>query len=71
MFHLSESRITKLLTKPTKEKEKEKENEEGNIYQKIVPSKVLVDQKGWKVSLFKGMYVARLPTFNLSNLVEG
>jgi hypothetical protein len=56
---LLEISITKLLAKPTKEKEREKE---GAIYWKIAPLKALVDREGWKVSLFKGIYVARLST---------
>ncbi len=63
MFQLSKSSITKIPTKPTKEKEKEKEREkEVAIYQKIVPLEALVNQEGWKVSFLKGMYVAWLST---------
>jgi hypothetical protein len=63
MFHLSELKITKLSTKLTKEKEKENEREkEVTIYQKIVLLEALINWEGWKVSLFKGTYVARLPT---------
>jgi hypothetical protein len=47
MFQLSKSSITKIPTKPTKEKEKEKEREkEVAIYQKIVPLEALVNQEG-------------------------
>jgi hypothetical protein len=28
--------------------------------QKIAPPKVLVDSEGWKVSMFKGMYITRM-----------
>jgi hypothetical protein len=52
---LPETGFDKLLTKPTKEKEKE-----ATIYRKIAPPKALVDREGWKVSLLKGMYIARL-----------
>jgi hypothetical protein len=31
-------------------------------YWKIVSLETLIDRKGWKVSLLKGMYVAKLPT---------
>jgi hypothetical protein len=37
----------------------EREKEVG-INQKIVPLKTFVDRKGWKVSLFNGLYVVRL-----------
>jgi hypothetical protein len=37
----------------------EREKEVG-IYQKIVPPKTLVNREVWKVSLLRGMYVARL-----------
>jgi hypothetical protein len=57
MFKLSKIGISKLLAKPTKEKEQEKE---VVAYRKNVPSKALVDQEGWKVSLLKGMYAIRL-----------
>lgn len=30
---------------------------------KIAPPKVLVDKEGWKVSMLKGIYVARISTF--------
>ncbi len=57
MFKLPKIGIKNLPPKLTKEKEK---INEVIIYQKIVPWKALVDQKGWKVSLLKGMYVVRL-----------
>ncbi len=57
MLNLLEIGITKLLAKPTKEKERENE---VAIYWKIAPLKALVDREGWKVSLFKGIYVVRL-----------
>jgi len=59
MLKLLETNINKLPAKPTKEKEKEKE---AIIYRKIAPLKTLVNQEGQKVSLLKGMYVAKLPT---------
>jgi len=31
-------------------------------FQKIAPPKILVDREGWKMSMFKGMYIARMPT---------
>jgi hypothetical protein len=40
MFKLSNVPVSKLSTKPTKEKEKEKE---AVVYRKIIPSKTLVD----------------------------
>ncbi len=53
MFKLPELRINKLPPKSTKEKEKEKKT---TNYQKIIPPKALIDQEGWKVSFFHGMY---------------
>jgi len=41
-------------SRPTKKKRKK------NQSFKITPSKALIDQEGWKVSLLKGMYVAKL-----------
>jgi len=61
MLNLPKMGITKLLTKPAKEKDKERKKErEATIYQKITSPKALVNRDGWKVSLFKGMYVVRL-----------
>jgi len=55
MLCLSQSSITKLLVKP------QKEEKEATIYRKITPLEALVDWEGWKVYIFKCMYVARLP----------
>jgi len=38
-----------------------KKQKELNL-EKIVPLKVLVDNERWKVFVFKGMYIARMPT---------
>jgi hypothetical protein len=63
MFNLLKISITKLLTKPIKEKDKEREREkEAAIYWKISSPEALVDRQGWKVSLLKGMYATRLPS---------
>jgi len=59
MLNLPKINISKLLAKLTKEKEREKE---VAIFKKIVPLEAFVDWEGWKVSLLKGMYVARLLT---------
>ncbi len=61
MFNLPKSNIANLPTKPIKEKDKEREREKkAAIYQKIASLEALIDQEGWKVSLLKGMYVAKL-----------
>ncbi len=57
MFNLPKINMGKLPSKPTKEKEKEKE---AVVYRKIIPLEALIDREGWKVSLLKGMYAARL-----------
>jgi hypothetical protein len=33
-------------------------------FQKITPVEALVESKGWKMSMFKGMYLARMPALN-------
>jgi hypothetical protein len=30
-------------------------------FQKIAPLEALVDREGWKMSMLKGMYIARMP----------
>jgi hypothetical protein len=61
MLSLRKIGITKLPTKPIKKKDKEREREkEVTIYRKIASLEALIDWEGWKVSLFKGMYVAKL-----------
>jgi hypothetical protein len=35
-------------------------------FQQIAPPKILVDREGWKMSMFKGMYIARM-----SILIQG
>ncbi len=63
MLNLMETSITKLLAKPMKEKDKERAREkEVAIYKKIVSPEALVNWEGWKISLLKGMYAAKLPT---------
>jgi hypothetical protein len=48
MFNLPETSITKLATKPTKDKDKEKEREKkAAIFWKIVSPEALVDWEGW------------------------
>jgi hypothetical protein len=55
MLKLLKVGITKLSAKRTQETKKEME---VIVYWKITPLETLVDQEGWKVSCFKGMYVA-------------
>jgi hypothetical protein len=38
---------------------------------KIVPLEVLVDREGWKMSMLKGMYIARMPALIPRHLVKG
>ncbi len=45
--------LTRHLKPPTKQKELN--------FQKIAPLEALVDREGWKVSMLKGMHVARMP----------
>jgi hypothetical protein len=57
---LTEDIVAKMFVLPQVKHLKLASKQKEPNFQKIAPSEVLVDREGWKVSMFKAMYVARM-----------
>lgn len=56
-----ENTMAKLLLLPHIGHSKLSTKKKESNFQKIAPLEALVVREGWKVSMFKGMYITRMP----------